>query len=191
MTLAVLFALFFGATLLFLALRRGHWSSPRYYWPSVAILASLVLLTGFVGHFAWRNHESIRQLKALVDLPPYDKSVYVPRGSEIRTIARLLPANVPPNFPLTRQENERTKNEMESAKDLGTFWLLETSSRPDSVRDFYEEEQHRQGWEIAEQSPIDVVLKRQNSTLEIFFLDDFPRPGTGIVYIFRETSGAK
>jgi hypothetical protein len=184
---AQLFALFLVLTVVLLALRRASWRPRFYYWPSVAVFAVLAVFTGY---FAWRDHDSVRQLKALVDLPPYDRSVYVPRAAEIRTIARSLPANVPPNFPVTRQQNEQVRNELMSAKDLGTFWILETSSSPDSILYFYKNENHRKGWEITEQSRIHFVFRRQSSTLAIFFLDDFPRPGTTIVYILHETSGS-
>jgi len=186
MTPAELFMLFLPATVVLLALGRSSWRPRFYYWPLLAAFAFLTVLTGY---FAWRNHESIRQLKVLIELPPFDKSVYVPRRAEIRTIARLIPANVPPNFPMSRQEMEQVKKEVASAEDLGTFWILESKISLDAIRDFYEKENHRRGWEITEQSRIHFLLKRENSTLEIFFIDDFPRPNTAIVYIFDGSSG--
>jgi hypothetical protein len=187
MTANDLFALFLVVTVLLLVLRCTPWSSRFHFWPTVAFF---VLLTVFTGYFAWRDHEAVGQLKALVDLPPYNNSIYVPRGEEMRAIARLLPAAVPSNFPLTRQETEQVKTEIMSSKDLATFWIIETSSSPDSVHDFYESEHHRKGWEIAEQSRIHLVLGRQGSSLAIFFLDDFPRPDAAIVYVFRPNNRA-
>jgi hypothetical protein len=148
----------------------------------MAVFGVLALCAGY---FAWRDYDSVRQLKVLVDLPPYNKSIYVPRAAEVRTTARLLPPNLPPNFPLSRQESEQVRNELMSTKDSGTYWILETSRSPDSIHDFYEKPIHRQGWEIIEQSRIHFVFRRQNSTLTIFFVDDFPRPNTGIVYILH------
>jgi hypothetical protein len=186
-----LLMLFLLAAVLLLALRGPvrRATSRRfyfYYWPSVLVFSVLALCSGY---FAWRDHASIQELKTLVDLPPYDKSVYVPHGTEIQTIARLLPANVPPNFPLTRQQTEQIRKDLMLPKGLEKFWILETPSSPDSVHDFYQGGNHRQGWEISEQSRIHFVLRRNGSTLTIFFLDDFPRPDTAIVYLFRETAG--
>jgi hypothetical protein len=187
MTSTALFVLFLAVTALLLAVRGVLRRAWFYDWPLISVLG---LLTVLAGYFAWRDHDSILRLQALVDLPPYSKSIYVPRGAEMRTMARLIPANVPPNFPLTGQESEQVKSEIVSAKDLGTFWILETSSRPESIHDFYKNESHRKGWEVAEQSRIDLVLKRQGSTLTIFFMDDFPRPDTAVVYILQASSKA-
>jgi hypothetical protein len=186
MTPSELLAFFLAITVAILALpitlqsfRSASFRSGYRYRSLVSLFAGLTLIAAY---FAWRDHNSVQQLKALIDVPPYDRSVYVPRAAEIRTIARSLPANVPPDFPLTRQEAEQARNELISAKDSGTFWILETSSRPPSVLNFYKDADHRRGWEIAEQSSIHLVLRHQNTTLTIFFLDDFPRPDTAIVY---------
>jgi hypothetical protein len=178
MTSAGLFALFLVVTVLLLVIGRTSWR-PRFHFR--ATLTVFAFLTVFAGYFAWRDHESVGQLKALVDLPPYNKTIYVPKGEEMRTIARILPSNVPPNLPLTRQELEQVKNQIMSTKDSETFWIIETSGSPD----FYESEDHRRGWEIAEQSRVHFVLRRQSSTLTIFFLDDSPKPDTAILYVFR------
>jgi len=187
MTSAGLFTLFALATVLLLAFRRParRAVSPRffcYYW---ALVLAACFLASITGYFAWRDQASIRELKTLVDLPAYERTIYVPDNTEIRTIARLLPGNVPRNYPLTRQESEAIRKNLMSSRDSGRLWILVTSSAPSAIRDFYQIENHRLGWEISEQSQVHIVLKRGDSTLTIFFLDNFPRPQTAVVYLLR------
>lgn len=180
-----LFVFFLSVTALLISARRASWC-PRMNYP--VLLLTFSGLTACTGYFAWRDYASIRELKHLIDLPPYDSTIYVPRTSEVRTIARLLPSRLPPNYPLSAGESTALKNDLAKAKDYDPTWILKTSHTPAFVRDFYQDEKRRKGWTITVDTPVGLILKNQKSVLTIFFTEDFPRPGTSIVYVLSDES---
>jgi len=139
---------------------------------------AIFCLTVIAGFFAWRS---------LIDVPPYDQTIYVPNQQEVHSIAAVLGAVPVMSYPFSREQAQQIKRDLLSQHASADYWILETSAKPAAIRDFYKMTSHRRDWEIVEESNTHFALRRNQSRLMIFFLDDFPRPQTSIVYVLSPT----
>ena len=148
---------------------------------------AIFCLTVIAGFFAWRSHRAIRQLQSLIDVPPYDQTIYVPNQQEVHSIAAVLGAVPVMSYPFSREQAQQIKRDLLSQHASADYWILKTAAKPAAIRDFYKMTSHRRDWEIVEESNTHFALRRNQSRLMIFFLDDFPRPQTSIVYVLSPT----
>lgn len=141
-----------------------------------------LLLAGFVGYFAWRESRTVGELAELIDpVPEIIEVTYVPTSAETEAIARFL-ASVPFDRRLGSTQDERRGLAARAAERETRYWLIKTALAPDSVLAFYRKAASRRSWTTETDEPPWLLLSRAGEALVIFASDDFPRPGTKVVY---------
>ena len=141
-------------------------------------------LAGFAVYFAWREVRTIGELTEIIDpVPSMTDVTYVPTSAEVAAVAQFLAA-VPGRGALgTTQEERRDLAEQVSERRI-EYWIIKTDLESDSVFAFYKDTAPRRGWTIETNDPPWLFFARGSETLVLFVTDDFPRPGTRILYGF-------
>lgn len=153
-------------------------------YKSQAAFLVFVLLAGFVGYFAWRESRTVAELAELIDpVPEITDVTYVPTSAESEAIARFM-ASVPYDRRIGYTQDERRGLAERAAERTTDYWLIRTALSTDSVLAFYREAASRSGWTTETDEPPWLLLSRADESLVIFASDDFPRPGTKVLYGF-------
>jgi len=141
-------------------------------------------LAGFAVYFAWREVRTIGELTEIIEpVPNITDVTYVPTSAEVAAVAQFLAA-VPSRGSLgTTQEERRDLAERASERRI-EYWIIQTALGSDAVFAFYKDATSRKGWTIETDDPPWLFLARGSETLVLFVTDDFPRPGTRILYGF-------
>jgi hypothetical protein len=156
---------------------------------SQAAFVVLLALAGLAGYFAWREARTVGELAELVDpVPEITDVTYVPSAAEVAAISQFL-ASVPGERRLgttqgqRRDLAQRTEAAAGEAERRGARqWLLKTALSPDSVAAFYRHAAPRRGWTVETDDAPWLLLARGDERLVLFVTDDFPRPGTKVLY---------
>ena len=149
-------------------------------------------LTILAAYFTWREARTLSELSELVDPLPSitDVITYVPTSTEVSALSQLL-SKVPGEGSLG-SDREAHRNLTEQTQNRRTeYWIVSTRLRADSVVAFYRKTAPLRGWRIATDSPPWLTLKRDSERLILFVSDDFPRPGSSVLYGFSASSPHK
>ena len=141
-------------------------------------------LAGFAGYFAWREFRMITDLAELIDPVPEITDVrYVPSTAEVAALSQVL-ATVPGTARLGTTQEERQQLAERAGERRTDYWLLVTALSSDSVLAFYRQVAPRRGWTVETDTPPWLTLSRDRGRLVLFVSDEFPRPGSKVLYAF-------
>ena len=141
-------------------------------------------LASFAGYFAWREFRTIADLAELIDPVPEITDVrYVPSTAEVAALSQML-ATVPGSGHLGTTQDEREQLAERAGERRTDYWLMLTTLSSDSVLAFYRELAPRRGWTVETDTPPWLTLLQDRGRLVLFVSDEFPRPGSKVLYAF-------
>ncbi len=139
-------------------------------------------LAGFAGYFAWREFRTIADLTELIDPVPEIIDVsYLPTSAEVAAVSQALAA-VPGTGRLGTTQAERQQLAERAGERQTDYWLVVTALSSDSVLAFYRELAPRRGWTVDTDTPPWLTLSQNTGRLVLFVSDEFPRPGSKVLY---------
>lgn len=152
----------------------------------------LVLLTGYFWATG-RKKSVLSEISSIIEpVPGVEEVVNIPNPREMSAITKSLevlsrPLPPDPVF-FDKLDKERLKDlSKEFERQSEIYWMVITRMRPEFVRKFYLDENHRKGWEITEEGSVSLSLKKGNSHLIIFFLEDYlDKNRTRVTYVFEK-----
>ena len=141
-------------------------------------------LAGFAGYFAWREFRTIADLAELIDPVPEITNVsYVPSTAEVAAVSQVL-ATVPRAGRLGTTQEGRQRLAERAGERRTDYWLIVSALSSDSVLAFYRELAPRRGWTVETDTPPWLTLSQDTGRLVLFVSDEFPRPGSRVLYAF-------
>jgi hypothetical protein len=140
----------------------------------------IALLFGWI---RWRNFASLRQLRELVQIPEAIDATAVPSHQQMEAIVSAIQKSpVKPRF-ATSEDIQELAVQVREHKNPVQMWILVTPLKPAAVSDFYQSEEHRQGWDVADDSPgCCLLLRRGAYEMLVSYGPDRAGRGTQVVY---------
>ena len=139
-------------------------------------------LTGLSAYFAWQESGSVAELATLIDpVPEITDVTHVPTSAEVKSIAGFM-ATIPGKGRGGTTQADRQDLAERASERRTDYWLMKSALQPDAIFAFYREVAPRRGWSIETDDPPWLILGRGSETLVVFVTDDFPRPGTRLLY---------
>jgi len=182
----VLFAVSTTATASLLVLWRFRRVSIRRH----GVLFFLALLgMSLWGMLWWRENKSLRALSQIVDVPEVSQAYAPPNGRESKSLVRILVKGPQYEPIISKQDREDLLQTVESQPDYD-MWVIETPLSAPDVRRFYEQENHRQGWQLATDAEIVILLQREDRSMLITFENSTSGKGTSVTYFLEPTRHA-
>jgi hypothetical protein len=140
----------------------------------------IALLFGWI---RWRDFASLRQLRELVQIPEAIDATAVPSHQQMEAIVLAIQKSpVKPRF-ATSEDIQELAVQVREHKNPVQMWILVTPLKPADVSGFYQSEEHRQGWEVSEDSPgCCLLLRRGSYEMLVSYGPDRAGRGTQVVY---------
>jgi hypothetical protein len=182
----VLFAVCSAAMAVVLMLCRLRRVSIGRHWVLFFLPALGMTLWGMMW---WRENKSLKSLFQIVDVPEVSQAYAPPNGRESKFLARILVKGPQYEPIISQQDREELSKTVESQRDYD-LWVIETPVSTPDVRRFYEEERHRKGWQLVNDTEIVLLLQREDRSMLITFEKSTSGKGTTVTYFLQPTNDA-